>query len=111
MVHVPRLGAVEQDGDARALELLHEVVVHGSAREEGGHGDSARSLSAIGDDHASDAIRHGCGSLQCEPVERPLEPRGALIDVVGGVKDATGPAHVVHGLDRLHLLDGEQRGP
>ena len=111
MVHVPRLGAVEQDGDARALELLHEVVVHGSAREKGGHGDSARSLSAIGDDHASDAIRHSCGSLQCEPIERPLKPRGALVDVVGGVKDAAGPAHVVHGLDRLHLLDGEQRGP
>ena len=31
VVDVTRLGAVQQDGDAGALELLHQVVVHGAA--------------------------------------------------------------------------------
>ena len=106
VVHIPGLGAFQNDGNGGALLGAHQVLLDGGHRQQGGNGHMVFIHPPIGENHHIGPVPIGPVHLHKELVN------GALQGGVGIVQQRYGghpEARALHGPD-LHQLHGGDDG-
>ena len=108
LVGFARLAGVDDDAGQHALAAPGEVVMHGTCREQCGHGDALVVGGAVTENEQPGAVVDGCLGLGAESLDGGFESLGTVTSRPGHVQ-RFGREVVGDGLQRFELM-GKQEG-
>ena len=108
VVHLPGVAGLDQEPDAHARAVAHQVAVHRAQRQQARHRHHVRARAAVREHDHAVVVEHREGRLPAQLVQGRLEPAPALCHRVDDGQrrwpaevDALGPAQ------RRQLLVGQ----
>ena len=111
VMHFARLATFQQDTDARALGLAHQVMMHRTAGQQRTHGHAVPGNAAVGQHDQAKAVVDGLFRLGADALQRRGESTGNAGALVGDVDGLGPPPTMVHGLQLCHVFVGQNRMP